>query len=126
MKKGCFLKIIIALTIIIAAILYIVQNHLDDVVINPAKKVISDFIVSGADKQLNYIKETPEKDSLRILLKYYMKDKISKSKTINTDDLDWLIDSIKVVVVDSLITIDELNKIKELINLKNYEKSKKN
>ena len=125
-KKGCFLKIIIALTIIIAVILYIVQNHLDDVVINPAKKVISSFMVSGAFKHLTYIKETPEKDSLKILLKDYVKDKISKSKSINTDDLDWLLDSIKVVATDSLITKDDLNKIKELINLKNYEKSKKN
>ena len=125
-KKGCFLKIIIALTIIIAVILYIVQNHLDDVVINPAKKVISSFMVSGAFKHLTYIKETPEKDSLKILLKDYVKDKISKSKSINSDDLDWLLDSIKVVATDSLITKDDLNKIKELINLKNYEKSKKN
>ncbi len=125
-KKGCFLKIIISLTIIVAAILYIVQNHLDDVVINPAKKVISNFIVSGVGNQLNYIKETPEKDSLRVLLKDYLKDKMSKTKSVNTEDLDWLIDSIKVVVTDSLITKDDLNKIKELINLKDYEKSKKN
>ncbi len=125
-KKGCFLKIIIALTIIIAVILYIVQNHLDDVVINPAKKVISSFMVSGAFKHLTYIKETPEKDSLKILLRDYVKDKISKSKSINSDDLDWLLDSIKVVATDSLFTKDDLNKIKELINLKNYEKSKKN
>ncbi len=83
-------------------------------------------MVSGAFKHLTYIKETPEKDSLKILLKDYVKDKISKSKSINSDDLDWLLDSIKVVATDSLITKDDLNKIKELINLKNYEKSKKN
>ncbi len=125
-KKGCFLKIIIALTIIIAAILYVIQNHLDDVVINPAKKVISDFMVSGAGNQLKFIKETPEKDSLRILLKNYVKDKISKTKSLDTDDLDWLIDSIKVVVTDSLITKEDLNKIQEIIHLKDYEKPKKN
>jgi hypothetical protein len=125
-KKGCFLKIIIVLTIIIAVILYIAQNHLDDVVINPAKKVISSFMVSGAFKHLTYIKENPEKDSLKILLKNYMRDKISKSKSISDEDLDWLIDSIKVIATDSLITKDDLNKIKELINLKDYEKPKKN
>ena len=125
MKKGCFIKIIIVLTIIIAAILYILQNHLDDVVINPGKKLISDLIVGGIDDELNYIRETPEKDSLRFLLKEYLKDKISKTKEINTGDLNWIIDSIKVVVTDTLITQNNLNRIKELINLKDYERSKK-
>lgn len=125
-KKGCFLKIIIVLTIVIAAILYIVQNHLDDVVINPAKRVISTFITNGAFKQLTYIKNTPEKDSLKILLNDYLKDKITKTKSLNTEDLDWLIDSVKVFVTDSLITKDDLNKIKELINIKDHEKPKKN
>lgn len=123
-KKGCFLKVIIVLTIVIAAILYIVQNHLDDVVINPAKKVISTFITNGVFKQLTYIKNTPEKDSLKILLNNYLKDKITKAKSLNTSDLDWLIDSIKVAVTDSLITKEDLNKIKELINIKDYEKPK--
>ena len=125
MKKGCFIKIIIVLTIIIAAILYILQNHLDDVVINPGKKLISDLIVGGIDDELNYIRETPEKDSLRFLLKEYLKDKISKTKEINTGDLNWIIDSIKVIVTDTLITQNNLNRIKELINLKYYERSKK-
>jgi len=125
MKKGCFIKIIIVLTIIIAAILYILQNHLDDVVINPGKKLISDLIVGGIDDELNYIRETPEKDSLRFLLKEYLKDKITKTKEINTGDLNWIIDSIKVIVTDTLITQNNLNRIKELINLKDYERSKK-
>jgi len=125
MKKGCFIKIIIVLTIIIAAILYILQNHLDDVVINPGKKLISDLIVGGIDDELNCIRETPEKDSLRFLLKEYLKDKISKTKEINTGDLNWIIDSIKVIVTDTLITQNNLNRIKELINLKDYERSKK-
>ena len=125
MKKGCFIKIIIVLTIIIAAILYILQNHLDDVVINPGKKLISDLIVGGIDDELNYIRETPEKDSLRFLLKEYLKDKISKTKEINTGDLNWIIDSIKVIVTDTLITQNDLNRIKEIINLKDYERSKK-
>lgn len=125
-KRGCFLKIIIALTIVVAVILYIVQNHLDDVVINPAKRVISSFITNEAFKHFTYIKNTPEKDSLKVLLNDYLKDKITKTKSLNTEDLDWLIDSIKVVVTDSLITKNDLTKIKELINIKDYEKPKKN
>ena len=124
-KKGCFLKIIIALTIVVAVILYIVQNHLDDV-ITPAKRVISTFVTNEAFKQLTYIKDAPEKDSLKVLLNDYLKEKITKTKSLNTEDLDWLIDSVKVFVTDSLITKNDLNKIKELINLKDHEKPKKN
>lgn len=126
MKKGCFIKTIIALTIIVAAILYILQNHLDDLIINPGKKLISDLIVSGVDNELNYIKETPEKDSLRFLLKDYLKNKITETREISDEDVDWLIDSVKVFITDSIITKNDLLKIQELIKIKDYEKSKKN
>jgi hypothetical protein len=125
MKKGCFIKIIIALTIVVAVILYILQNHLDDLIINPGKKLISDLIVSGVDNELNYIKETPEKDTLRFILKDYLKNKITETKEISDEDVDWLIDSLKVFVTDSIITQNDLSRIKELINIKGYERSKK-
>lgn len=125
MKKGCFIKTIIALTIIVAAILYILQNHLDDLIINPGKKLISDLIVSGVHDELNYIKETPEKDTLRFLLRDYLKNKITETKEISDEDVDWLIDSVKVFVTDSIITRNDLLRIQELINFKENERSKK-
>ena len=121
-KRGCFLKIIIALTIVVAVILYIVQNHLDDVVINPAKKVISDFMISGAGNQLKFLKETPEKDSLKSLLKYYISNSRSTEQLTNKQAED-IINYVKLTFKDSTITKEELNYLNKLIKnaLKNEE-----
>jgi hypothetical protein len=126
MKKGCFLKIIIALTIVVAAVLYIIQFHFDDLVMNPAKEYFSELFVKEVDDELNFIEESPEKDSLRILLKSYLQDKFTNTKELSNKDIDWLIDSVKVVVKDSVISIEDLDKIKNLIENKGYERSKKN
>lgn len=126
MKKGCFIKVIIILTILVAAVLYIVQNHLDDWVINPAKEFFSEIFVSEVDDELNFISESAGKDSLRTLLKNYLQSKFMATKEISNKDIDWLIDSVKVVVKDSIISMDDLNKIKNLIEQKGYERSEKN
>jgi hypothetical protein len=122
MKKGCFIKVIIVLTIVVAALLYIVQNHLDDLIINPAKEFFSELFVSGTDEELSFIAESAEKDSLRMLLKYYLKEKFTATQELSNKDIEWLIDSVKAVVMDSVITPDDLNKIKNLIEQKNYER----
>ena len=58
MKKSCFVKSIVVLTIIVGVVLYIIQNHLDDWVINPAKGFFSELFVSGADEELKFIAAT--------------------------------------------------------------------
>ncbi len=126
MKKGCFVKGIIFLTILVGVILYILQNHLDDWIINPTKEFFSELFVSGVDEELSFIQDSPQKDSLRVLLKEYLQDKFSSTKEISNKDIDWLIDSVKVVVRDSIITEFDLNKIKDLIEQKGYEGSTEN
>jgi hypothetical protein len=124
-KKGCFIKTVIALTIFVAAILYIIQNHLDDLIINPTKEFFSDLVVSGVDEELGFIVESPEKDSLRSLLKVYLQDKFINTKKMSDEDIDWLVDSVKVVVRDSIISKEDLTMIKKLIKQKGYERPKK-
>ena len=126
MKKGCFIKVIVVLTILVAAVLYIIQNHLDDWVIGPAKEFFSELFVSGVDDELKFIVESREKDSLRVLLKNYLQDKFTSTKELSDKDINWLIDSVKVVVIDSIITENDLNKIKKLIEQKGYERPEKN
>lgn len=115
---------IIILTILVAAIAYILQNHLDDWLINPAKEFFSELFVSGVDDELSFITESHEKDSLRTLLKVYLQDKFTNTKELSNKDIDWLVDSVKVIVSDSVITKEDLNKLKNLIEQKSYEGSK--
>lgn len=126
MKKSCFIKVIIALTIFIAAVLYVLQNHFDDWVVNPVKEFFSEAFVSGVDDELAFIEESPQKDSLRVLLKDYLQDKFVNTKELSNKDINWLIDSVKIVVKDSFITEEDLDKIKNLIELKGYERSEEN
>lgn len=126
MKKGCFVKIIVILTILVAAVLYIFQHHFDDWVVDPAKKFFSELFVSGLDEELKFVVETPEKDSLRAILKGYLQDKFSETKELSNKDLDWLADSIKSITIDSIISKDDLDKINKLIQSKGYERSAEN
>jgi len=125
LKKGCFLKSIIILTILVAAGLYIVQNHLDDIV-KPGKKIIKDLVMSDIEDDFAYVKSGSEKDSLKNILENYLTEKIENADKISDKDIDWLIDSVKFVVRDSIITREDLNKIKNLIEQKGYEGSKEN
>ena len=125
MKKGCFLKSIFILTILVAAILYIIQNHLDDIV-KPGKKIIKDLVMSDIEDDFAYVKSGSEKDSLKNILENYLTEKIENADKISDKDIDWLIDSVKFVVRDSIITREDLNKIKNLIEQKGYEGSKEN
>ena len=122
MKKGCFVKSIIVLTILVAAILYIVQNHLD-AILKPGKKILKNLVLSDVENDLAYVKASPEKDSLLVLLDDYIDKKFDKIKNLSEKNdenieinIDKFIDSISIYVIkDSLIDKNELSEIKIII-----------
>ena len=81
MKKGCFLKIIIILTILIAAILYVVENHFDDFIRKPGEKIIKDLVFKDVNREMEYVKNSPEKDSLKVMINSFIYNKIHKEHT---------------------------------------------
>ena len=114
MKKGCFIKSIIILTVLVAAILYIIQNHLDDLV-KPGKKIIKDLVMSDIEDDFAYVKSGPEKDSLKSILENYLSEKIENADKITDKDFDWLAVYLGKLAEDSVIDEPELEKFKELI-----------
>jgi hypothetical protein len=117
MKKGCFLQLIIILTIITAAVVYIIQNHLDDLVIKPGKKMISGFILNEFDDKFEFVKPSPEKDSLKVMMNNIILSKIDRDKEISSDDFREFFNSINHVFADSVIDQAELNEIKQKVYL---------
>ena len=114
MKPGCFLKSVIILTILVAAIMYIIQ-HKSELFIKPGKKIVTGVIMDDWDKQLDYVKNTPEKSKLKEALKIYI-DSL-KIKDISEDKgLENIIGMIKTATADSLISDAELKEISK--NLK--------
>lgn len=116
MKKGCFVKIIIVLTVLIALVLFLVQNYFDEFILKPGEKLIKGFVFEGINREMKNVKETPEKDSLRVLMDNFVHSRIKNKKEINIngEEMEKLVDSAKLIFADSLITADELEKIKKL------------
>ncbi len=120
MKKGCFVKTIVILTIVVAAVLYIVENKLDDFVIKPGKKFLAPLIEKELNKKTNSLKYSPEKDSTVALIQNYFKN--VKIKDIPSEGkIDSIKDSIEKMFKDSLISKEEFKSLKKLLNT---EKSK--
>ncbi len=144
MKKGCFLKSIIILTILIAVILYLFEHHFNDLVLKPGKGILKEIALKDLNKKFDKVKETPEKDSLKTLINDFVESKINKigvekdkaeekDKSINInfdDELDekmhQLIDSLNVYLKDNNVDQIDLQKVIEILKENNNEGSKKN
>ena len=126
MKKGCFIKGIIFLTIIVASITYIVQNKFNDFIFTPGKKIILPIFVNDFKKNLNYVKDSPQKDSLNLLIKNYLEG-AKNIKDLSDSSLKPLVREIYNITSDSVISSSELKNIKDFIRLRQQnERSKKN
>jgi len=125
MKKGCFLKIIIILTILIAAVLYVVENHFDDFIRNPGEKIIKDLVFKDVNREMEYVKNSPEKDSLKVMINSFIYNKIHKEHKLNTGEIENIVDSVQEVLKDSTISAAELENLKSIFKKELNERSKK-
>ena len=114
MKKGCFLKFIIIFTIILAATLYIVQNKFEKIFFNPGKELVLAALEEGWEDNLNYLKESAAKDSLKSLLEFYLK-KMKSTKNLSSDQIEETIKYLETTFKDSLVDLNELTDIRELL-----------
>jgi hypothetical protein len=122
LKKGCFLKFIIIFTIVLAAILYLVQNKFGDLFLNKGKQFVLSLIEDNWDTELRYIADSPEKDSLKNLLSFYISG-VESAKDLTDERTEDVINYLEQTFKDSLIDSEELSHINKLIEnaLKNEE-----
>ena len=122
MKKGCFLKFIIIFTIVLASILYLVQNKFDELFLEPGKELILSVIEENWNTELGYVKDSLEKDSLKTLLHFYISG-IQSTEYLSDERTEAVINYLEETFKDSLIDIEELSHINKLIKyaLKNEE-----
>jgi len=116
MKSGCFIKSIIVLTILIAAIMYIIQ-HRSGLFLEPGKKILTGFIKDDLDKEFSTVKDSPEKTELKNSLESYLKN-LKAENIPGNDDLNRIFDLVKHAVKDSVITASELNEISNNLKMK--------
>jgi hypothetical protein len=122
LKKGCFLKFIIIFTIVLASILYLVQNKFDELFLEPGKKLVLSVIEENWNSELGYINDSPEKDSLKTLLQFYISG-IESTEFLSDERAEAVINYLEQTFKDSLIDYEELSLINKLIKyaLKNEE-----
>ncbi|MEJ2104581.1 MAG: hypothetical protein P8X47_08400 [Ignavibacteriaceae bacterium] len=125
MKKGCFIKTVIIGTVLIASVVYIIENKLDDWVISPGKKFVLNKIVQNWDKELKYVYASPQKDSLKNLLNYYVENIESLDDVANEDEKSFS-EELNSVLKDSIITKDELTELTLFVKKEINEKPKSN
>jgi hypothetical protein len=122
MKKGCFIKIIIVLTILVAAGLYLIQNYggkIKNMIVSKGKETVREYFINKYNTRFGYIKPSPERDSLELYMKKYFEKNFSDLDKINDESeekIDSVLSSVEEIVNDSVVTKVEVNKIKKMID----------
>jgi len=122
MKKGCFIKSVIAITIFIGVVVYIVQYKLEEWLTEPAKYLQITQLAENWDTKANFIRDSIQKDSLGVLLSSYFSSVESMEDVVNWDEELFLI-GLQDAIDDSLITTDEISKLTLLLKKEKNEKS---
>lgn len=117
MKRGCFITVIVVLTIFVAAALYIYQNHFDTLILNPGKKWLAGFVRQEFDEKLESVKDSPERTELQKLI-HDFSENTEAIKKFKEKDIEKLINTIENAMSDSLIQKTELEEISQIIKSK--------
>ncbi|NWG27741.1 MAG: hypothetical protein HXY48_04315 [Ignavibacteriaceae bacterium] len=125
MKKGCFIKGVVIVTILIAAVVYIIQYKLDDWFFKPAKKIIISEVAENWENEFRYINDSAQKDSLKMLLIYYLENVKSMKDVVNLDE-EFFIKEFDKIVEDSIITDNEISLLTMQLKKENNEKPESN
>ncbi|MFC2103156.1 hypothetical protein ACFLSS_01885 [Bacteroidota bacterium] len=115
MKKGCFLKFIIIFTIVVAVVLYIIQNKFDDIFLKPGKELAISLVEDNWQNDLKFVDDNQEKDSLKSLLNYYINE-IKSAEDIEKSSIEYLMDVLTASIEDSLINKEEITNITKIIS----------
>lgn len=125
MKPGCFIKVVVTITIVTAVILWMVQNKHYEFILNPGKKALAELMIGDIDKRIAILKENSEKDSLKFMLKDFMEHEVISFKKFNTEMFDPFEDSLNQFTSDSIINKTELHTLSLLIEKLKVEGSTK-
>lgn len=110
MKKGCFIKSIIILTIFVAVIAYFVRHRFNDLILIPEQYIVK----KGLNDKIKDLSESPEKDSLKVLIKEYA-NKVKRFDPASTKSFEAVSDSLRVILNDNIITHEDIKRIKKII-----------
>jgi len=122
MKKGCFLRTIIFVVILIGIIAYIYKKYGNEI-IESGKTQLKDFVVEKIQNSIDNIAESVERDSLQKSLDKLIEDINSKNIKIGTDDFDILKEKFDELIDSNKIDFKNIEELRNIIS--EYEESEK-
>lgn len=125
MKKGCFIKTVIILTILIAAISYIIQYKIEDWLDKPGRELVYNETIKDFETELNMIADSTKTDSLKSLLAHFFYNAKSLEENVNLEKESFII-KFKKIIADSSITEQEISILTSILKRAEYEKFKSN
>ncbi|MBK7106706.1 MAG: hypothetical protein IPH62_15640 [Ignavibacteriae bacterium] len=114
MKKGCFLTVIISLTIFVGVVFYIIKYHGDDLIDFGKDKVI-EFAQSKINSDLENLENKQYVDSLKIVMNKFFKDFENKEIETKINKLEDFSHNFEVIVKDSKIDSVEFAFVKQIL-----------
>ena len=123
MKKGCFLTVIISLTIVVLGIFYLVKFHGEDL-LEMGKEQLVQMAQDEILTNISELENNEYSDSLKIVIENYFKD--IKSLDIETElkRIEEFSDDIEVILLDSNIDSAEFDFITNILT--KYERREEN
>jgi hypothetical protein len=125
-RKGCFIGLLIILTVVIAGIIYFFKYHKNEVQ-GIFKPVVLSSLKNDIFEKLNKIHSNNYKDSLKSIVSDYI-TQIKNKENFNLENAGHFFDNIKIILSDSVIDSLEIKNIRNLLikDMVEYERSKKN
>jgi uncharacterized membrane protein len=123
MKKGCFLTVIITLTLIVLGIFYLVKFHGEDL-LEMGKEQLVEIAQDRIFSNLDELGSSQYSDSLKIVVNNYFKDINSLDIEDELKRIEEFSDDIEVILLDSKIDSAEFDFITNILT--KYERRKEN
>lgn len=115
MKKGCFVKSIVILTIFVAVITYIIQYKFEDWISKPGRKLLIPLVEKSFQKEFDYIKDSPEKDSLLIYISKYVENMNLRNDKDSAKIKFW--EKVNMIAADSIVVQTEIEELKNFLEM---------
>ncbi|MDR3609361.1 MAG: hypothetical protein P4L27_02225 [Ignavibacteriaceae bacterium] len=120
MKKGCFIRTVFVLTIVTGVAVYLIQTKWPSI-----RNMLAGVPRKGIEKTLVKFKESPEKDSLKVMLDNFFSEDFVHMNQFSNKMFDPLVTSLANFSSDSILDKNELNQLKEILEKIKDEGSKK-
>ncbi len=118
MKKGCFISVIIVLTLLVATTFYIFKFY-DEEIKEFGKSKMIELAESKINSDLDELPNQQFVDTLKISLSRFLEnieDEILEDGLININKIEEIADNIEVITMDNKIDSAEYKFINKLLN----------